>query len=81
MTWGVAPAHPSPQSTLARPNTRVLKMTETIGVLILGVGFAGTMPAFVYLVMRLLRRQAPSPTVTLWRREREPTKRQHQTKH
>ena len=57
-------------------------MTETIGVIIHAAGIVLVLPAFIYLAARILWRRTPRrPTVILFRREHEPTKRQHQTIH
>lgn len=43
-------------------------MHETVGVIILGLGFALTVPIFVLAAMFIFRRKAPRQTVTIYRR-------------
>ena len=57
-------------------------MAETVGVVILIVAHVLALPAFVYLLARVLWRQPTErPTVTLLRRHPQAPERQHQTKH
>ena len=50
-------------------------MNETVGVILLGLGFVLTVPVFVVAALRSFRRKAPRATLTIYRnhhpRERE----------
>lgn len=46
-------------------------MTETIGVVVLALGFAITLPAFVFAAFLVFRgRKSTRPSVTIYRRAR-----------